>query len=136
VAEGRTTQEGFIRGGIEMPEIQPTEQTRQTAEAYLDEMIDAQRRRDYEAWTRHYEKETLEDFDEADSLRAIDNDLANLGGYIRREYLGVVNGDQGEHQGCLRFVWRGIFEKNEAVIILGIHEKDGRFFVNENMYHY
>jgi hypothetical protein len=45
-----------------------------------------------------------------------------------------VKGDQGEHPGCLRFIWRGIFEKGEAVIILGIHEKDATWFVNENVY--
>ena len=38
-----------------------------------------------------------------------------------------------KHPNCLRFVWRAIYEKNEALITVGIHEKNGVWLVNENV---
>lgn len=34
----------------------------------------------------------------------------------------------------VRFNWRGIFEKNETLITLGLYKKDGKFVVREIMY--
>lgn len=39
-----------------------------------------------------------------------------------------------KHTPCIRYVWRGVFEKNETLITLGIHEREGVYYVNEIVY--
>ncbi len=109
------------------------------AEKYLDAMIEAEQVRDYSAWVKHYENQNPENFDEKAFQKSMDEDRKELGKYITRKYLGVLNGFNENPQvdtypNCLRFIWRGIFEKNETLIVLGIHERDGSYFVNENLY--
>ena len=63
----------------------------------------------------------------------------DLGRYENREYLGSLKGhidpdDRNKHPGCIRYVWRGVFEKNETLITMGIHTRDGKYYVNEIMY--
>ncbi|WP_250655885.1 hypothetical protein [Alkalimarinus coralli] len=102
-------------------------------ENFLTEMLEADRTSDYEAFIKRFDKNDLEDFNKDIFL----NDTAlmreELGAYKSRVYLGSLNGFKDDsHPNCLRFVWRGIYEKNEALIVLGIHQKDGVWYVNEN----
>ena len=39
-----------------------------------------------------------------------------------------------KHPECIRYNWRGIFEKNETLITLGLHKKGDKYLVNEIMY--
>ena len=114
--------------------------TRATAEQYLDEMLAAEGDDDYAAFTRRFEQKDLEDYGESRFRKDMYAIREDFGEYRDREYLGSLKGfvdaDQPDrHPGGVRHVWRGIFEKNETVIVVGLHERDGTVHVNEIMYY-
>ena len=103
------------------------------AEKYLDEMMEADRADDYEGFIKRFDKVDLDGFNE----EIFHNDAKlmreELGLYKSRSYLGSLNGFKDDtHPRCLRFVWRATYEKNEALIVVGIHEIDGIWYVNES----
>lgn len=104
------------------------------AEKYLTEMLEADRLGDYEAFIQRFDSDDLEDFTENIFQKDIELMREDLGVYKNRSFLGSLKGFKSEnHPGCLRFVWRAAYEKNEALVILGIHEKNGVWYVNENV---
>lgn len=109
------------------------------AEKILDELLSAERESDYAMFIRHFDPIALRDFGPSQFKKELLCILEDFGAYQRREYLGSLNGfiDQDapdKYPGCVRYNWRGIFEKNEALITLGLHERDGQVLVNEIMY--
>lgn len=103
------------------------------AEKYLDEMIAADAANDYEAFIRPFivdEEFTKEKF-EADVAEM----QPAMGKYVSREYLGSMKGNDDDHKDSLRFVWKGIYEKQEALIVVGICQIDGNWFAIEGMWH-
>jgi hypothetical protein len=103
------------------------------AEKYIDEMLEADRAGDYEAFISRFDKADLDGFNE----EIFQNDVAqmrdDLGSYKSRVYLGSLEGvKSAQRPRCLRFVWRAIYEKNEALIVLGIHELNGVWYINES----
>lgn len=104
------------------------------AEEYLAEMLEADHAGDYEAFIKRFDSADLEGFSEDIFLKDIELMREDLGAYKDRTFLGSLNGFRSEERPkCLRFVWRATYEKNEALIILGIHEKNGIWHVNENV---
>ncbi len=104
------------------------------AEKYLTEMLEADRTGDYEGFIRRFDKADLEGFSKDIFLKDTEQMREELGVYKNRLYLGSLNGFKDDnHPKSLRFVWRGIYEMNEALIVLGIHEKDGVWYVNDNV---
>lgn len=104
------------------------------AEKYLSEMLEADRISDYDAFIKRFDKSDLAGFVKdiflADTIKMHEE----LGAYKNRLYLGSLNGFKDtNHPNSLRFVWRAIYEKNEALIVLGIHQKSGVWYVNDNV---
>lgn len=111
------------------------------AERFLDEMVEAESEGDgnYDLFTKRFDKDTLKDFGPSRFKKEMLCIREDLGAYQSREYLGSLKGAvdvdyPDRHPGCIRYVWRGVFEKNETLITMGIHERDGTHFVNEIMY--
>lgn len=111
------------------------------AEEILDEMIQAERegREDYELFVKRFDKDTLSHFGPTRFKKEMMCIREDLGEFKSREYLGSLKGHvdpdyPDKHPECIRYNWRGIFEKNETLITLGIHKQDGQYFVNEIMY--
>lgn len=105
----------------------------EVAEKYLAEMLEADRAQDYEGFISRFDEIDLEGFDKEIFLADTKLMREELGVYKDRIYLGCLNGfKDNDHPNCLRFTWRGIFERNEALIVLGIHKKNGVWYVNEN----
>ncbi len=103
------------------------------AEKYLDEMIAADAANDYEAFIRPFI--VNEDF----TKEKFEADVAEMqpvmGEYVSREYLGSLKGNDDDHKDSIRFVWKGIYEKQETVIVVGIVQKEGKWFAIEGMWH-
>ena len=111
------------------------------AERFLDEMIEAEQpeNQDYALFTKRFEKHTLKDFGPSRFKKEMLCAQEDLGLYQSRKYLGSLKGevdvdDPDKHPGCIRYNWRGVFEKNETLITMGIHQRDGEYYVNEIMY--
>lgn len=106
----------------------------EVAEKYLTEMLEADRAGDYDAFIKRFDSADLEGFNKDVFLKDVELMREELGVYEDRVFLGSLNGFKSEDRpGCLRFVWRAIYEKNEALIILRIHEKNGEWYVNESV---
>lgn len=104
------------------------------AESFLSDMLDADHAGDFEGFIKHFDEADIEGFEESDFLEDVERMREDLGVYKSRFYLGSLNGFKTEnHPKCIRFVWRATYEKNEALIIVGIHEKNGTWYVNENV---
>ena len=111
------------------------------AEQILDEMIEAesQGNENYELFVKHFDQGTLSDFGPTRFKKEMMCIREDLGEYKSREYLGYLKGHvdpdhPDKHPECVRYNWRGIFEKNETLITLGIHKENGKYLVNEIMY--
>ncbi len=103
------------------------------AEEYLSEMLEADREGDYQKFTERFESVDSSEFNEDIFLSDVKQMSEDLGQYKKRIYLGSLKTlNMNGAEKSLRFVWRGFYEKNEALIVLGIHRKDGIWFVNEN----
>lgn len=103
------------------------------ADKYLAEMLEADRDGNYLAFIKRFETVDPDEFNESIFLNDVDLMREELGLYKERVYLGSLKGiSENSKQRSLRFVWRGIYDKNEALIVLGIHQKDGTWYVNEN----
>ena len=103
------------------------------AEEILSEMLAADKAGDYQAFIQRMETGDIEDFDETVFQNDIKAMREELGDYKSRVFLGALKGvEENGCSKCLRFVWRAVYEKNEALIVLGIHERDGQWYVNEN----
>ena len=102
------------------------------AEKYLSEMLNADQSGDYASFIKRYE--TVDSgFSEDVFIKDVEAMKDELGAYKERVYLGSLNcSGKGSPQRSLRFVWRGIYEKSEALIVLGIHQNAGVWYVNEN----
>ena len=106
----------------------------EVAEKYLTEMLEADRIGNYEAFIKRFDSADLAGFNEIIFHKDIELMGKDLGAYQNRTFLGSLKGFKSESRPrCLRFVWRATYEKNEALIILGIHTKNGVWYVNENV---
>ena len=117
----------------EVKEMDELQDMKQAAERFLDDMLKAEKDRDYEAWTQHYDGGP-EGFSQEDFLESMDLDRMDLGDYVSREYLGDLDGYGDEYPNSRRFVWKGVFSKNQTLMVLGVHQVDGKYYVNENLY--
>ena len=109
------------------------------AEEILSEMIEAESSDtgDYDLFVKHFDK--VDDFGPTRFKKELMCIREDLGDYKDREYLGALKGHVGpdnpdKYPESIRFNWRGIFEKNETLITLGLYKKDGKFVVREIMY--
>lgn len=107
------------------------------AEKYLDEMLEAERKNDYQAWTTRFEEEDLKGFTEAIFKKDIAEMNEKMGAYQDRLFLETLrarldDGDSESH----KFVWKGIYEKEDVVMIVGIHKKNNIWYVHQYTINY
>ncbi len=109
------------------------------AEEILDEMIEAESTEtgDYDLFVKHFD--TVDDFGPTRFKKELMCIREDLGDYKSREYLGALKGhvdpdNPDKYPESVRFNWRGIFEKNETLITLGLYKKVGKYVVREIMY--
>jgi len=109
------------------------------AEEILDEMIQAGSTdpEDYELFVKHFDQ--IDNFGPTRYKKEMMCIREELGNYKSREYLGALKGqvnpdNPDKFPGFVRFNWRGVFEKNETLVTLGLYQKEGKYVVREIMY--
>ena len=106
----------------------------QRAEQYLDEVLESEEEASYEKFTRRCEKKYIVSFTEAKFLRDLRDIREDFGHYVRREFMGCVAAEKRERdprtENMVRYVWRGIFDKNEVLITMGIYYSNGTYYTN------
>jgi len=113
---------------------------RAIAERYLDEMLEAERLRDFKAWSKRWDTNDLGDLDDKVFQSDLDAMNQKLGAYKSRAYFGVLKGHRDVSQEkktsmSLQFVWRMIYEKSEALSIVGIRQREGIWHPYKNVCH-
>ena len=103
------------------------------AEQFLDEILEGELELNYKIFTQRFEEKYLVNFTESIFLREMRNQSDDVGDYIRRDYMGCLSGrnNHGDdrYPNHVRYVWRGFYEKNEALIIVGVYHKKGTYYV-------
>tara|TARA_R110002033_G_scaffold165185_3_gene202885 strand:- start:5455 stop:5805 length:351 start_codon:yes stop_codon:yes gene_type:complete len=113
-----------------MPELK---NERAIAEQFLKEMLKADDTCNYELFVKHYEEKDLVDFSPERFEHDIKQMQARNGKNMGYEYFGALKGyHDGKRCAYYRFVWKGIYEKREALITIGIHHKDDTWYINES----
>jgi hypothetical protein len=105
------------------------------AEQFVDEMLEGEAELSYAKFTQRFEKKYLIEFSERDFKREMREIREDYGDYVHREFLGCLKGNSdpeisAKYPKQLRYVWRGIFEKNELLMIAGIYCKNGTHHVS------
>jgi hypothetical protein len=101
------------------------------AESFLQEMLEADDTGNYELFIKHYEAKDLVNFSQERFESDIKQMVAKNGKIVSCEYFGMLQGchEDGDY---FRFVWKGIYEKREALITIGIHSKANTWYINES----
>ena len=111
---------------------------RAIAESFLDEMFEAERLRDFEAWSRQWDEGALGGLNNEVFQSDLEKMNDVLGKYKSREYLGVVESMVRENSRSntasrrQKFVWRVNYEKNEALQVVGLKKTDGEWRAYRN----
>ncbi len=105
------------------------------AEQFVDEIIEGGAESSYEKFTQRFEEKYLVQFTKKRFLREVRGIREDFGEYKSREFLGCVNGDtdpenRAKYPNELRYLWRGVFEKNEVLMVACIYCKDGTYHVS------
>lgn len=99
------------------------------AEQYLREMLEADDTADFELYTKRYEAKYLSNFTRERFLADIKGMHERNGMNTRYEFLGTLRNADLNGKDIHRSAWKGVYEKRDAIIELGIYEKDGEWYV-------
>lgn len=104
-------------------------------EKYLKEMLKADDTEDFELYTKRYEKERLVGF----TLERFKNDLKHMhqdnGMNLGYEFLGSLRNEIVNDASVYKTVWKGVYEKRDAVIEIGIYKKAAVWYVYRSSVH-
>ncbi|WP_448546446.1 hypothetical protein [Thalassotalea fusca] len=105
------------------------------AEKYLNEILEADNTKNFELYTKRYEEKYLVNFSKEQFLDDIKCMRERNGMNTDYEFLGALRNSRFESLDIFRFVWKGIYEKRDAVIELGIYKKNGIWYVIQSAVH-
>ena len=112
---------------------------KQLVETWLDEMLAAEASLDFKEWTKRFEVGSLDNFGESRFRKDMHCIREDFGDYQSRTFLGTVKGRidpdfPDRRPNCVRYIWRGVFDKCETIIVVGLHNRGGERFINEFTY--
>lgn len=112
-----------------------TSEALKMAEIFLKEMLQADDTKDFELYTKRFEPKYLESF----SRDIFSNDIEQMherNGMNRGyEFLGTLRNATFDNLNIFRSVWKGIYEKRDAVIEIGIYQNNGNWHVITSSVH-
>lgn len=104
------------------------------AEQYVDQLYEGMFEPNYTKFTQLFEEKFLIHMTEVEFYKNMREEKEKLGVYIGREYMGSVRGAKragdDRYPNLVRYLWRCFFEKNEALLRVGIYEKNGTHYVS------
>lgn len=105
------------------------------AEKYLKEMLEADDTGDFELYTKRLEEKYTAGFTRerfASDIKGMHERNGMNSGY---ELLGTLRNSSFDGLLIYRSVWKGIYEKRDAVIEFAVYEKDGAWYVIQSAVH-
>lgn len=105
------------------------------AEKYLKEMLEADDTANFELYTKRYEEKYLVNF----SKERFSDDIHGMhqrnGKNIGYEFLSALRNSKFDGLDIFRFVWKGIYEKRDAVIEIDVYKKNGDWYIIQSAVH-
>lgn len=95
------------------------------AEKYLKEMLKADDTKDFALYIKRYEQERIAGFSQEQFLKDIECMHQDNGMNLGHEFLSSLRTQTVDGLEVFRYVWKGVYEKRDAVIEIGIYEKSG-----------
>lgn len=99
------------------------------AEQYLKEMFEADDSADFELFTKRYEDKCLQGFSEGIFQSDIQKMQQRNGRNLGYEFLGELRNDNIDDLDVYRTVWKGIYEKRDAIVEMGVYQKNAQWYV-------
>lgn len=99
------------------------------SEQYLQEMLEADNTANFELYTQRYQQKYLQEF----SRERFHNDIKGMhqrnGMNTGYEFLAEFRQSRFDGHDIYRTIWKGIYQKRDAVIELGIYQAEGTWHV-------
>lgn len=105
------------------------------ADKYLNEMLQADDTGNFELYTKRYEEKYLVNFSKDRFLDDIKEMQKRNGKNTGYEFLGTLRNSKFDNLDIYRFVWKGVYENRDAVIEMGVYEKNGNWHVIRSVVH-
>ncbi|MBD5772721.1 hypothetical protein [Marinomonas colpomeniae] len=105
------------------------------AEQYLKEMLRADDEGDFDLYIKHFEEKYLVNFSKETFLDDIESMHVRNGLNLGYEFLGTLRNFKVDNLDVFRFVWKGVYEKRDAVIEIGIYKKNDIWYVIQSSVH-
>lgn len=101
----------------------------EVAEQYLKEMLEADDTANFELYIKRFEDKYLSGFTKDVFRNDIEDMHKENGTHTGYEFLGKLRNQKIDDLDVYRTVWKGIYEKRDAVIEMGIYKKEGVWHV-------
>lgn len=105
------------------------------AEQYLKEMLEADDAANFELYTQRFEEKYLVNF----TSEMFSNDIKHMhernGMNTGYEFLGTLRNSTLDNLDVFRSVWKGFYEKRDAVIEIGVYKNKDKWFVITSAVH-
>lgn len=99
------------------------------AEEYLREMLKADDTKDFELYIKRYEKDRIAGFSQERFHQDIECMHQDNGMNLGYEFLSSLRTQTFDELEVFRSVWKGVYEKRDAVIEIGIYKKEGIWYL-------
>ncbi len=111
------------------------EESLSIAEQYLQEMLDADDSADFDLYTQRYEPKYLAHFTKEKFMADIVGMQQRNGHNVSYELLGTLRSSDFDGHKVFRSVWKGVYEKRDAVIEIGVYKLDGQWYIIQSSVH-
>ncbi|MCV2403166.1 hypothetical protein OFY17_09780 [Marinomonas sp. C2222] len=104
-------------------------------EIFLKEMLEADDTKNFLLYTKRYEAKYLEGFTQERFSDDIDQMQMRNGKNKSYEFLATLRSAEIEGAEVFRSVWKGVYEKRDAVIEMAIYQKNGSWHLIQSSVH-
>ncbi len=105
------------------------------AEKYLKEMLEADDTKNFDLYTKRYEDKYLGNFSRERFSEDIEGMHERNGMNMGYEFLCTLRNFSFDGLDIFRFVWKGIYEKRDAVIEIDVYKKNGDWYIIQSAVH-
>jgi len=107
----------------------PAPDVTETAEMYLKEMLEADDSANFELYTKRFEPKYLGDFNKEIFSRDIKGMHERNGMNNGYEFMGTLRNASVDGLDIFRTVWKGIYEKRDALIEIALYKSEGEWYL-------
>jgi hypothetical protein len=104
-------------------------------EKYLREMLEADDTANFDLYTKRYEEKYLVNFSKERFTDDIYGMYQRNGKNIGYEFLSALRNSKFDGLDIFRFVWKGIYEKRDAVIEIDVYKKNRVWYIIQSAVH-